>query len=200
MNDLTQIEQTCIGILLKFPETYEKIISSEKLTLLQNPKLLVEEYKKQIIVEDAKAVNLISTAKDLEKIIATKKERISELLELYTLKRVPVKYLDEEVNKLDNEIEAIDQKRKALQERLESVSSLQLNMEKISRFVNRLKSIHKLTEDAKIKLLDLFVKNILIDYDNDAKRHLVTIIYNLPRDLEPGNFFLPDSKSIDFNF
>jgi len=148
MNDLTHIEQTCIGILLKFPETYEKIISSEKLTLLQNPKLLVEEYKKQIIVEDAKAVNLISTAKDLEKIIATKKERISELLELYTLKRVPVKYLDEEVNKLDNEIEAIDQKRKALQERLESVSSLQLNMEKISRFVNRLKSIHKLTEDA----------------------------------------------------
>ncbi len=143
---------------------------------------------------------MISTAKDLEKIIATKKERISELLELYTLKRVPVKYLDEEVNKLDNEIEAIDEKRKALQERLESVSSLQLNMEKISRFVNRLKAIHKLTEDAKIKLLDLLVKNILIDYDNDSKRHIVTIVYNLPRDLESGNFFLPVSKSIDFNF
>jgi len=73
-------------------------------------------------------------------------------------------------------------------------------MEKISKFVNRLKTIHKLTEDAKIKLLDLLVKNMLIDYDNDSKRHIVTIINNLPRDLEPGNFFLPDSKSIDFNF
>ncbi|MCH8019465.1 hypothetical protein IH785_06360 [candidate division KSB1 bacterium] len=59
-----------------------RVIWWETAALLQNPKLLVEEYKKQIIVEDAKAVNLISTDRDFEKMIATKKERISELLGL----------------------------------------------------------------------------------------------------------------------
>ena len=54
-------------------------------------------------------------------------------------------------------------------------------------------------EARKIKLLDLLITSIEIDYDNDSKRHIVNIVYNLPRDLEPGNF-LPDSKSIDFNF
>ena len=191
------------GVCCKMPimagDELSRVIWWETAALLQNPKLLVEEYKKQIIVEDAKAVNLISTDKDFEKMITTKKERISELLELYTLKRIPVKYLDEEVNKLDNDIEAISEKRKALKESLENVSSLQINLEKIGKFVNKLKAIHKLTKDAKIKLLDLLIKKILIDYDSESKRHVVTIIYNLPQDCEPGNF-LPTSKSIDFNF
>ncbi|MCH8019466.1 hypothetical protein IH785_06365 [candidate division KSB1 bacterium] len=103
------------------------------------------------------------------------------------------------MNKLDNDIEVISEKRKALKESLENVSSLQINLEKIGKFVNRLKAIHKLTKDAKIKLLDLLIKKILIDYDSESKRHIVTIIYNLPQDCEPVNF-LPDSKSIDFNF
>lgn len=91
----------------------------------------------------------------------------------------------------------MEQKKKSLQEQLMTMNSLQSNLEKIDKFLNNLKAIHRLTMETKIEILDLLIKKMHIDYDNESKKHLVSIVYNLPRDLEPRHF-LRVKKSLDY--
>jgi len=54
-----------------------------------------------------------------------------------------------------------------------------------------------MTMETSIEILDLLIKKMHIDYDNESKKHLVSIVYKLPRDLEPKNF-LRAKKSLDY--
>ena len=110
---------------------------------------------------------------------------------------IAIEYLNVEINELENEIEILEKKKKSLQEQLMTMNNLQSNLEKIDKFLNNLKVIHRLTMETKIKILDLLIKEMHIDYDNESKRHIVSIVYNLPSDLEPRNFWRVN-KSLDY--
>ena len=116
---------------------------------------------------------------------------------MYSLNKIAVEHLNVSVNKLENEIELLEKKKKSLQEQLMTVSNLQSNLEKIDKFLNNLKAIHRLTMETKIKILDLLIKEMHIDYDYESKKHVVSIVYNLPSDLEPRNFWRVN-KSLDY--
>ena len=178
-------------------EEISRVIWWETAAMLQNPKLLIEEYKKQTIVEDAKAVNIVSAIEQFDNEIAKKKKDISKFLKLYTVSTIAVEHLNVEVNEVENEIEILEKKKKSLQEQLMTMNNLQSNLEKIDKFLNNLNAIHRLTMETKIKILDLLIKEMLIDYDNESKRHVVSIVYNLPSDLEPRNFWRVN-KSLDY--
>lgn len=45
--------------------------------------------------------------------------------------------------------------------------------------------------------MDILIKEILIDYDELAKKHVVNIMYNFPLKLENEDF-LREGESIDF--
>ncbi|MCH7754961.1 recombinase family protein [candidate division KSB1 bacterium] len=184
-----------------------RVIWWETAALLQNPRLLIEEYKKQIIVEDAKMVNIVSAFDEYDNEIADKKKQISKLLDdRYILNTISVEHLNAKIREWENEIEALEEKRKSLKEQLKTISNLQSNVEKINEFLNNLKVIHRLTEKEKIRILDLLIKNIEVDYDNGSKKHIVTIVYRLPidleqqdleKDLEKKNFW-QEQKSLDY--
>ncbi len=94
--------------------------------------------------------------------------------------------------------ELLEKKKKSLQEQLMTMNNLQSNLEKIDKFLNNLKAIHRLTMETKIKILDLLIKEMHIDYDDESKRHIVSIVYSLPSDLEPRNFWRVN-KSQEFS-
>ena len=142
-------------------------------------------------------MNIVSAIEQFDNEIAKKKKDISKFLKLYTLSTIAVEHLNVEVNELENEIEILEKKKKSLQEQLMTMNNLQSNLEKIDKFLNNLKAIHRLTMETKIKILDLLIKEMQIDYDNESKRHIVSIVYNLPSDLEPRNFWRV-KKSLDY--
>ena len=139
----------------------QKAIWNDIVDMLQNPDSLIEEYKKQTVIQNAHALTLISSEKDVAKVIEEKKALKNKLLDL---KDFRIDVIKEKVNLLDDEIKTLAEEQKSLQQRFEKIKTLEGNLEVLNSFVKKMKRSYKFTEDAKIALLDVLIKEITLDY------------------------------------
>lgn len=175
----------------------QRVIWCETAALIQSPNSLVDEYKKQSVTEDAQIINLMSTDHDYTAKISEKKEEISKLMDLYTGSQISKERLEEKVNELDDKVKALENEGERIRQQLEEVRNLRVSTEKIAKFIENLDCIHRLNDDIKIDLLELLIKEILIDYDDLTQTHKVNIVYQFPLKFEDEDF-LRHGESLDF--
>jgi DNA invertase Pin-like site-specific DNA recombinase len=112
----------------------EENIWYETAALLRDPQVLVQAYKKQLIVQDAQALNVTASERDLQKLIEDKRKQISKLLDLYSVGKFPMEHLDSKVAELHTEIDSLSNQSEELNLQLKKIGNVQANIEKINAF------------------------------------------------------------------